>query len=410
MTDPAESTCKPQSPRTATVALRQCADNSPGAIHAAVRQALADTPEFAAWVTAGKRVFLKLNLVVVAEKGDGITTDPEVVRAVVEAVRERGAIPVAGDNPAVASAAAVLKASGIGQVLEELKVEVPDLKEVTPLACPRGKDFREFQISKAIADADVLLSLPKLKTHALTYMSMATKNLFGTIPGTRKARWHMKAPHAYMMAGLFNDLYTGLLDHFAAKGGGIIHLCDGVTALEGDGPGHSGTPKFLGAILCSSDAVALDSVGVRVAGLDPGKLTTLELAMKRGTGVGDIGDIRIVGDAIGDFAAMGGLKPPAVGGRRPEGFGIRICNMTWVRNIMTDHPVLAKPSKCVGCRRCAEICPAGAISFESSEGAPKTPSFDKTPCIRCYCCAEVCPQGAIGRSRISLLGRLLRKL
>lgn len=396
--------------QTALVALRRCTDNAPATIHQAVEKALTDTPEFHALVTPGKRVFLKLNLVVIAQNGDGITTDSEVVRSVVKLVRAKGAIPVAGDNPAVASTSAVLKASGIGKVLDELNVEVPDLKPVVTLNCPRGRDFREFQISQAIAQSDVLLNLPKLKTHALTYMSMATKNLFGVIPGTRKARWHMKAPHAHMMAGLFNDLYSGLVDHFSAKGGGILHLCDGVTALEGDGPGHSGQAKFLGAILASGDAVALDSVGVRIAGLCPTSLTTLELAIKRGLGIGDISAIRIVGDAIADFKSSGGLKPPCTGGKRPEGIGIRLCNRPWVRNLMTDHPILERPEACIGCQRCAEICPAGAIRFQSSAHAIKTPVFQKTPCIRCYCCAEVCPKGLIGRSKISVIGRLLHRL
>jgi Uncharacterized conserved protein len=395
--------------RHARVALEKCGDGEAETIHAAVHRALAALPETDALIRPGKTVFLKLNLVTNAARADGICTDPEIVRAVVNEVRARGASVQAGDNPAIASASSVLKSSGIGPVLKELEVETPDLGKTCALECPRGDRFREFQVSQAIMDADVLLNLPKLKTHALTYMSMSMKNLFGVIPGTRKARWHMKAPHADMMAGLFNDLYSGVVDHFSGEGRGILHLCDGVTALEGDGPGHSGRPKFLGAVLASADGVALDRVGIEVAGLDSSQLATLQKAIKRKLGVGDLACIDVLGAQISDFSGVS-LAPPSHGGMRPEGFGIRLCNTVWVRNLMTDHPQLADASKCVGCRRCASICPAGAITFREGEGAPRTPVFNKDPCIRCYCCAEVCPVGIIEKSTISFLGRLLRRL
>ena len=161
--------------------------------------------------------------------------------------------------------------------------------------------------------------------------------------------------------------------------------------------------------MASADGVALDRVGIQAAGLDPARLATLQKAIKRKLGVGDLERIEVLGARIADFDGIR-LAPPSDGGRRPEGFGIRICNMPWVRNVMTDHPQLADASKCIGCRRCAGICPAGAISFREGEGAPRTPVFDKGPCIRCYCCAEVCPEGIIEKSRISWLGRLLGKL
>lgn len=391
----------------ARVALERCADTSPAAIHAAVRAAFATIPNVDEIVGPGRRVFLKVNLVTNAARAEGICTDPEVVRAAAIEVQRRGARPLLGDNPAIASTRSVLRSSGIGAVAEELGIEMPDLGPFAALHCARAERFSDFEVSKAILEADVLLNLPKLKTHALTYMSMAMKNLFGVIPGTRKARWHVRAPHADMMATLIADLYSGLADHFAARGRGLLHLCDGVLALEGDGPGHGGRPRFLGAVIASADGVALDRVGCEIAGLHPARLTTLQKAMRRQLGQGDLSQIDVRGAPLAAFEDVH-LAPPAGGGFRLEGIGARLGNQRWLRDLMIDHPQLV-PGSCVGCRRCAEICPAGAIRFDGSAAArtPAMPTFDRRPCIRCYCCAEVCPKGAIGKSPIPWLGRLL---
>ncbi|MDR0964930.1 MAG: DUF362 domain-containing protein [Myxococcales bacterium] len=390
----------------ARVALQRCADTSPKAIHAAVRAAFTALPNIDALLRPGRRVFLKVNLVSNATREEAICTDPEVVRAAVIEVRARGATPVIGDNPAIASEASVLRASGIGAIAAELGVETPDMGPTATLKCARAERFDAFEVSKAILDADVLLNLPKLKTHTLTYMSMAVKNLFGLIPGIRKARWHVRAPHADLMAILLNDLYGGVADHFAARGGGLLHLCDGVNALEGDGPGHGGRPRFLGAILASTDAMALDRVGCEVAGLDPECLVTLPRAWRRPLGKGERANtdrVEIVGATIADFAGVR-LVPPTGGGFKLDGIAMWLGNQRWLRDLMIEHPRLTADQACIGCRRCAEICPADAIRFSSA--ALPVPVFDKRPCIRCYCCAEVCPKGAIEKSPLPWLGRL----
>lgn len=390
------------------VTLQHCADTSPGVIQNAVHETFAAIPGIDEIITAGRRIFLKVNLVTNAAREDAICTDPEIVRAVIAEVRARGAMPLIGDNPAIASSASVLRSSGIGAVAQELDVEQPDLNPTATLHCARAERFRDFEVSRAILEADVLLNLPKLKTHSLTYMSMAMKNLFGLIPGTRKARWHVRAPHADMMAILLGDLYSGVVDHFTSKGHGIVHLCDGLLALEGDGPGHGGKPRFLGALLASTDGVALDRVGCEVAGLDPQHLGTLQKALRRGLGQGDLSKLEIKGASLSDFAGTR-LQPPSGSSFRLEGMGAWLGNQRWLRDLMIDHPRLIQ-GRCVGCHRCAEICPAHAIRFQTASNASEQtvePLFAKGPCIRCYCCAEVCPKGAIEKSPLPWLGRLL---
>jgi uncharacterized protein (DUF362 family) len=249
------------------VSVQSCDAYERDAIQASVRACFDALGGLESFVRPGARVFCKVNALVPARAEQAVTTHPEVVRAVIREVRRAGAVPLVGDNPAVAIPTLALRRTGILAVLEEEKVEAPDLSELFELENPEGRAFKSFRISKAIADADVLLNLPKLKTHALTYMTVAVKNLFGLVPGTAKTRWHFQAPAPEPFALCLCDLYGAVLHHFQGERR-VLHLCDGVVAMEGDGPGTGGKPRQLGALLASADAVALDRVACELAGLD----------------------------------------------------------------------------------------------------------------------------------------------
>ncbi|HEY3446478.1 MAG TPA: DUF362 domain-containing protein, partial [Myxococcales bacterium] len=333
-----------------------------------------------------------------------VSTHPEVVRAVVREIRRLGGVPLVGDNPAIAKTLTALRKSGILAVLEEEKVEVPDLGPVVRLENPQGKCFRSFEVSKAIADCDLLFNLPKLKTHALTYMTCAMKNLFGLIPGTEKARWHLRAQSPQEFATLVCDLYGALQRHFQGERR-MVHLCDGILAMEGDGPGASGHPRELGCLLASFDAAALDRVACKVAGLDFDRLVVVREAMSRGLGEGDLERIRCTGAPLATWSEVKFTPPEGSG--NPDGLGARLMRSPWLKNQILERPVLAT-EKCTGCQKCREICSAAAITL--SEGKPAKPVIDSSKCIRCYCCAEVCPDGAMRKSRTPWLGRALGAL
>lgn len=382
------------------VALQACAEYAPEAVEAAVRNLFESLGGLGRFVRGGDRVFLKVNMLTPSAPELAISTHPEVVRAVAREVKRLGARPMVGDNPAMAKPSTALRKCGIQAVIDELGIEAPDLAPVAELESPEGVAFRHFQVSKAILEADVLINLPKLKTHSLTYMTVAMKNLFGLVPGTEKARWHARSPDARAFASMVVDLYAGARRHFSGPRR-ILHLCDGVLGMEGEGPGRSGTPRKLGALLASEDAVALDRLACALVGLDPERLLIVKEAARRGLGEGELSRIATVGELVERWAGPGFAPPAGATGR--TGLGQRLARSTWVRNRLVERPEL-EPSRCISCRKCAQICPVKAISMVGEKPKPQ-PALDT--CIRCYCCAEICPEGALHKSATPWLGRLL---
>jgi uncharacterized protein (DUF362 family)/Pyruvate/2-oxoacid:ferredoxin oxidoreductase delta subunit len=383
------------------VALQSCPEYERRAVEAAVKASLDALGGLDKVVRPGARVYCKVNLLVPAAPEQAVSTHPEVVRAVIHEIRRIGGVPVVGDNPAVAKTVAALRKAGILGVLEEEQVEIPDLAQVVRLENPEGRSFRSFEVSKAIVDCDVLLNLPKLKTHGLTYMTCALKNLFGLVPGSQKARWHLRAPSPLEFATLICDLYGAVQRHFRGDRK-MVHLIDGILAMEGDGPGTGGTPRKTGSLLASLDGTALDRVACQVAGLDFERLVIVREAMARGLGEGDLSKISCVGAPLETWKDV--KFKPSRGSINPNGRVAKLMRSSWLKNQIIERPVLM-PEKCSGCQKCNEICPAVAITMAAER--PAKPVIDAHQCIRCYCCAEVCPDGAIRKSRTPWLGRAL---
>jgi uncharacterized protein (DUF362 family)/ferredoxin len=383
------------------VALQACADYERSAVEAAVKAAFESLGGIERWVKPGDRVFLKVNMLMPASPEEAITTHPEIVRAVAREVKRAGGKVMVGDNPAMARPAASMRGCGVQAVVDEEGLEAPDMAVTGELSSPQAKAFKSFEITKAALDADVLIGLSKLKTHSLAYMTASMKNLFGLIHGTEKARWHARAPEAHVFSSMLVDLYSGVIGRFSGERR-MLNLCDGILAMEGEGPGHSGKPRKLGAVLASTDAVALDRVACAITGLDPERVLAMKEAAARGLGEAELSKIRVVGESIEHWA--GTAFVPAAAGFGTSGLAQRLSQLTWVRNRLVEHPLL-NPDACRGCRKCAEICPGKAIHFDDAKGSK--PRFGLDRCIRCYCCAEICPAGALRKSATPWLGRLL---
>jgi len=136
---------------------------------------------------------------------------------------------------------------------------------------------------------------------------------------------------------------------------------------------------MIGAIICSENAIALDTVATDMVGLKTKEVWTQVAGQKRGIKESTIKNIEFVGDRIrvkNFMRAKSMVKFPK--------FVSRL-----LKNHFTARPVL-NPKKCISCAGCYNVCPAGAIDF-----ATKKPIFDYEKCIRCYCCHEVCPEKAI---------------
>ena len=331
----------------------------------------------------GDRVLIKPNLLSPASPPDAVLTHPMIVRAAVEYVLQKGARPQVSDSPAIGSFEKIMKDSGIGDALAGLDVDCRAFEN--SLRTDIGEPFNAIEMAEDAINADVVINLPKLKTHSQMLLTLGVKNMFGCIVGYRKAEWHMRAGiNRTMFAKLLVLIYQRIRPSFT--------ILDGILAMEGEGPGKSGRPKELGILMGSRDAFAVDSTVCRMLGLDADMLPTLKVA--REMGIMET-DIEIDGDLpmIHDFR-LPSISPLMYGPRMLHGF---------IRRHLLQRPVPHDPT-CQMCAECWKICPAGAISLRE-----KKLSFDYDRCIRCFCCIEVCPYGAL-HARETFPGTLMRKV
>ncbi len=341
-------------------------------------------------IVRGSRVVIKPNLLAPAPPEKAIVTHPLVVRAAAEYVLERGAFPVISDSPAMGSFEKILMESGIREALDGLPVEYREFRDSAQVAA--GHPFSTLSIARDALNADTLINLPKLKTHAQMVLTLGVKNLFGCVVGLSKPEWHFRT-------GVDKDMFARLLVEIYRAVKPSFTVLDGVLAMEGQGPGRSGTPRELGVLMGSRDAVALDEAVCRMLGMEPGELPTCRAAREAGLAAEEI-------SVDGEAPAVSGFKFPLAGS---VVFGPK-----WMHGTLRRHFVQRPESDAAACAMCGECwkyCPAKAIRRKDKSGAKEKQKleFDYDKCIRCYCCVEVCPHGAL-KAADTLPGRLLRKL
>ncbi|RME33111.1 MAG: DUF362 domain-containing protein [Thermoflexia bacterium] len=359
----------------ALVSVAECRTYDPEGVRYALERALAPLGGIGRFVRPGMRVLLKPNLVSSAPLEQAVTTHPALVRAVAEMVREAGGEVWIGDSPAGPAGREVRlwRRTGMADVAEATGARL------VPFERPvwRGVDGRDYAIAAPVLEADLVLSLPKLKTHTLTLYTGAVKNLLGTVPGTRKREIHFRAPGLPEFSRALADVLALVRPR--------LTLLDGVWGQEGNGPGSGGTPRLYGCLVASEDPVAMDTVLARAMGCRPGDVLHVEEAAARGLGVGDPARIQVVGGVRAlDF---GPVRLPGV--HRWLRFSVPRWLAAPLRRVTRRRPQLKNPAACIGCGQCVEACPREAIV------SGKPPRFDLERCIGCMCCAEICPQGIL---------------
>ncbi|MFH1627906.1 MAG: DUF362 domain-containing protein [Pseudomonadota bacterium] len=372
------------------VSLVRCDTYETGVLEAAVRKAVDLMGGMSRFVKPGDRVLIKPNLLSAKAPEKRITTDPSVVRAVTRMVLEAGGKPLIGDSPALEPFRRVAKKCGIAEVAEDLGVELAPLTRPTPVYLPEGAAFRQLEIAAQALDADVVINLPKLKTHSRMLFTLGVKNLFGTIVAQRKAEWHH-------MAGVDRDTFASLLLDIYLAVGPALTILDGVWAMEGNGPAN-GSPRRMDLIAAATDAIALDMSICTMLGVPLRSFPLYRVARDRGVGETYPGRIHFKGDSLETFA-VSDFEVPAL-----DSMGFLPARFDWfTKRYLVSKPVQEREA-CKGCGQCGEICPADAIRMEDRKIA-----FDYHRCIRCYCCQEVCPEDAI-LFRKGLLVKMLNRV
>lgn len=363
-----------------TVSIARCATYEPSTLESALSAALSPLGGMAAFVSPGQRVLLKVNLLAKAVPERAVTTHPELLRAVIRSVREAGGVPMVGDSPGGPATAGFLRgvhqASGIEKVCAEEDVELLVFDDCVRVHTKGSSLYGAFTIARPAVECDVLISVPKFKTHGFMMFTGAVKNLFGVIPGLEKAQYHLKVPNRDDFGAMLVDLMLACKPALA--------VMDAVVGMEGDGPA-GGSPRQIGALIASADSPALDVVASAMAGLDPMEVYTNKSAAGRGLCPRTADEVDVVGTPWRELAPEGFVLPARdVSAGMPKWLGSRLTSWT------TAKPYLEKRLECTKCRKCEESCPVGAI-LVGSDG----PGFDYSKCIRCYCCQELCPPQAI---------------
>lgn len=342
------------------------------------------------FIHAGERIVLKPNLLVASAPDKAVTTHPAVFEAVAKALSGYDAVLSWGDSPGFGSTEGAGRKSGIAIRADALGIPMADFHHGRQVPFHDGTLVKQFTIAEGVLASDGLVSLPKLKTHALTRMTGAVKNQFGCVPGMLKGEFHAKMPDVDRFCQMLVDLNLMLRPRLA--------IMDAVVAMEGNGP-RSGDPRLAGVLIISDDLVAVDTVGCRIMGLDPNLVGTIVQGDR--LGLGTMSNIEIVGDALPELADFVANRDPA--STTGLGFGSRLG-----RRLLAPRPFIV-PERCTRCGTCVKVCPVEPKAVDFPQGdRSRVPEHHYGRCIRCYCCQEMCPEHAI-EVKSPLLGRVIRR-
>ncbi|MGM0424978.1 MAG: DUF362 domain-containing protein [Thermodesulfobacteriota bacterium] len=327
----------------------------------------------------GKRVLLKPNMLAAHAPEKAVTTHPLLLKYVLEALHSCGAEVMVGDNPGVGGYGRSQNAARKTGLLEAAGECFVHLGRNPVRVQGQSRYFQTISISREVLEADLVINLPKLKTHCLTVLTGAVKNTFGYVVGADKLRMHANCPSP-------RDFAQALLDVYLLRPP-ELNIMDAVWAMQGNGPSN-GKAVHLGLILAAENAVSLDCTAVHILGRRIREIPHLELAAAQGLGEGDPARMQIQGQLqkIQDFRFPQTFVPGLAG------LVMNRCFSRWANPL----PKVVR-DKCTSCGLCAEHCPVGAMQMWGAG-----PVLDQERCISCYCCQEMCPKDAI-----SFSGRLL---
>lgn len=375
------------------VALVYCNSYESKSVKEAVRHGLTLLGGVEMFAKAGEKIIVKPNMLVGASPDHCVGPHPIIFQAVLEQFLAAGAQLSFGDSPGFGSPRSVARQAGLLAVADALRIPLADFQNGETLSFPDGRFMKQFTIARGVMEADGLVSLSKMKSHALTRITGAIKNQFGCIPGVLKAEFHSRLPDANQFSKMLVDLNLFLKPR--------LYIMDGVIAMEGNGP-RNGTPRKMNVLLFSTDPVALDATVCRMIHLDENLVEPI--VHGNAFGLGSSEKVIYLGEPVERFDT-----PDFIVNRVKGSTSTRIGLLTnrFMRNHITPRPVIME-EKCTQCGQCVQVCPAEPKALIWKNGKKQPPIYHYADCIRCYCCQELCPHEAIS-VRITLLGRLIHR-
>lgn len=346
--------------------------------------------------TAGEQILIKPNLLSASGPERAVTPHPAVFEGLIRSLSPFGLSLNYGDSPAVHSPKSAAKASGLAAVAERFQIPLADFTQAVTFDLPDGVRLRQIQLAKGAAEADGLINLCKLKTHALTGMTGAIKNLYGVIVGAKKAQMHVQFPDTFSFTKMLAELNHAIRPR--------LHLIDAVVGMEGNGP-MNGSPRRIGWLIVSTDPVAADTAGAILIGYNPIDLAIITSAEAAGLGTAQADQIEtwIIDPKTST------IEPPVYLSElqakiaisdfvRPHLASSLMTRLTKISGPLLRRYFLARPviheADCTRCGQCVRACPVEPKALDQSQSSA-VPLYQYERCIRCYCCQETCPHGAI---------------
>ena len=341
------------------------------------------------FVKQEEKILVKPNVLSGAAPEKAITTHPAVFGAVLRLLQEKGFSKIQyGDSSGPQGGSGFernMEVCGTAGKAEEYHVPAGDFTHYETVKYPSGRRCREFALCKAVNENDAIISLCKMKTHALENITGAVKNQYGLIYGSQKAKGHAKYPDSRSFADMLTDLCMCTKPR--------LYIMDGIIAMEGNGPA-SGDPVPMKVLLASSDPVALDTVFASLIYLNPEYVPTCVSGAAGGLGIMNADRIEVLTPegTVSLKTAQERFGNPKFNVKREKPRFWRLASFLPFKKKKTDRPVV-DTEKCVGCGICMEACPVEGKAVHSGNG--KKAEYDYKKCIRCYCCQEMCPVKAI---------------
>ncbi|MHB1375969.1 MAG: DUF362 domain-containing protein [Candidatus Humimicrobiaceae bacterium] len=387
------------------VSVVHCSSYDPEIIDPALEKCLKALNCFKDIIKPGKKILIKPNLLSPNNPEKAITTHPMFVEAVIKKIAEITGQPeniILADScvPVLSHTKNGLKklyeATGMINLPKRTGIILNYDNGSTKISVADGVSVKQIDVMSPVVKADIIINIPKLKTHNLTVVTGAVKNMFGIIPGMAKPGFHTRFFDVSMFCNMLIDIVSAVRPQ--------LTIMDGILGMEGDGPGNGGAPRRTNLILASADPFALDNIASNIMGLSEDDTPVLSEAKKRNISGAFLENIDILGGLLAELKISGFKLPKAA---RKEISSSIIANLIkrFARNSLNPYPEINK-RKCMGesCKTCRKICPQAAItdSLKDKDGL----IFDYNKCTRCFCCSEACPEGAI-ENKYTFLGNLM---
>ena len=268
------------------VILSRCSDYSPPGISESLQRQFELLGGLENFVSPGDTVLLKPNFIAPRSRRHATQTDPAVIIETARLLKDFGAKPFIGDSPAWGNVFACVKALKLKEPLKKLSVPVKQLDK--PKKCRIGTKNTRVGISSVALDADVIMNLPKFKSHQQLVATFAVKNMFGCVSGKRKALWH------FAKGGNADDFCELLIEIFKFLNPALT-IIDAVIAMDGPGP-IKGRARPLGWLIGGTDPIACETICAKLISIKPEDVPIIKTARKIGFGCSDPAKIEIIGD------------------------------------------------------------------------------------------------------------------